>query len=347
MVCFSPNTPVSQRAVAMELLNMKVVNSLDSYLGLSILVGRKKSNAFKSILNYIVNRINSWSKRLLSSRGKEIFVKLVIQSIPTCAFTVFLALKDVLKGLQSMIECVWWGGGEKSRGWSMLAWDRMCHPKVWRLINCKDTLCYKVLRAKYFPNGDVFHPRKINKPFFTWQSIAKAASTLSEGFGWNVGNGRSVDIWNDNWGFEGLSGSSIRLGEAWCMRIKENKDGWKEDRILELYGESMRDQICKMPILHNSHADQRIWFHNPCGFFSTKTAYSWLILKQKLGHDNLPTYDKIASIRDGFNSTCPRCENERETLIHVMKDCPKVRAVLEHGGFNNRLLNEKFTRCID
>ncbi|KAA3469530.1 reverse transcriptase [Gossypium australe] len=156
--------------------------------------------------------------------------------------------------------------------------------------------------------------------------------------------------------------------------IRDNRDGWKEDRILELFRESMRDQICKIPILHKNHDDQRVWFHNPWGFYSTKTTYSWLILKKvgfgphkifwrviwklktlpkirifcwKLVHDILPTYIKIASIREGFNSVCLRCGNERETLIHVMKDCPKARAVLEHGGFNNRLLDENFTRCID
>ncbi|KAG8489183.1 hypothetical protein CXB51_017231 [Gossypium anomalum] len=91
-----------------------------------------------------------------------------------------------------------------------MSWDRMCYPKgmeglgfrdlrcfnvallgrqVWRLINCKDSLCYKVLSAKYFPNGDVFHPKSMDKPSFTWQSIAKAARVLYEGFSWNVGNG--------------------------------------------------------------------------------------------------------------------------------------------------------------
>ncbi|KAA3468841.1 Cyclopropane-fatty-acyl-phospholipid synthase [Gossypium australe] len=127
-----------------------------------------------------------------------------------------------------------------------MAWDKMCYPKgmrglgfrdlhlfniaflgrqVWRLIICKDTLCYKVLSAKYFPNGYVFHPKK---------SIAKAASILSEGFGWSVEDGRSIDLWKDNWGFEGLSGSAIRLKRRLTHEtkvsklIRDNRDGGKK-----------------------------------------------------------------------------------------------------------------------
>ncbi|KAK5838771.1 hypothetical protein PVK06_007509 [Gossypium arboreum] len=64
---------------------------------------------------------------------------------------------------------MWWTSNERSRGWSMLAWDRMCYPKgmgglgfgvlrlfnlallsrqVWRLTQFKDTLCYKNFEKK-------------------------------------------------------------------------------------------------------------------------------------------------------------------------------------------------------
>lgn len=70
----------------------------------------------------------------------------------------------------------------------MLSWDRTCFPKgigglgfrdlrcfnvallgrqVWRLMSCKDTLCYKVMSANYFPDGDVLQPKCVDKPSFT------------------------------------------------------------------------------------------------------------------------------------------------------------------------------------
>ncbi|KAK5843122.1 hypothetical protein PVK06_005561 [Gossypium arboreum] len=73
--------------------------------------------------------INGWSKHLLSNGGNEIFIKSVIQAIPTYTFLVFMAPKGVLEEIQSMTSHVWWGGGEKKRGSNMLPWDRLCYPK--------------------------------------------------------------------------------------------------------------------------------------------------------------------------------------------------------------------------
>ncbi|MBA0844832.1 hypothetical protein Goarm_022539, partial [Gossypium armourianum] len=66
-----------------------------------------------------------------------------------------------------------------------------------------------------------------------------------------------------------------------------------------------------------------------------------------LFHNILPTHDKISSIRNGVDDICKRCGKERETLIHVMKDCPKARAVLEFFRLSNKFLGGDYSRCID
>ncbi|MBA0868348.1 hypothetical protein Goshw_012189, partial [Gossypium schwendimanii] len=172
---------------------------------------------------------------------------------------------------------------------------------------------------------------------------------------------------------------------AYCMRVsvKENrvsdllnnkKDGWNERRMMKIYGEHLGDQICKILILHNGLDDYRIWFHNTLGLYSTKSAYSCLTLKHvgfgphqflwrltwklqtlpkikifcwRLGHDILPKDKKISSIRREINSTCPRYGIEKETLLHMMKNYPKARAVLVYGGFNNNLIEGSYYRCVD
>ncbi|MBA0635339.1 hypothetical protein Godav_024905 [Gossypium davidsonii] len=139
----------------------------------------------------------------------------------------------------------------------------------------------------------------------------------------------------------GLSGNSICLDkrlvkeENVCDFFNESKDGWDKKRVLDICGENLRDQICNIPILHNGPEDRRTWFHNPHGAFSSKSAYSWLILKQ------------ISSFRSSFNDTYLRCGKDRETLIHMMKDCLTARQVLEYGGLNNKFLVRNYSRCID
>lgn len=91
----------------------------------------------------------------------------------------------------------------------------------------------------------------------------------------------------------------------------------------DLYGEYLGNKICELPILRDGPEDRMIWFHATNGVFSTKSGYSWLILKKvcfsphrifwrtiwklkilpkihvfvrQMGHDLLPTNVKIASI---------------------------------------------------
>ncbi|KAG4109655.1 hypothetical protein ERO13_1Z049385v2, partial [Gossypium hirsutum] len=137
---------------------------------------------------------------------------------------------------------MWWNNNDKACGWAMMAWDWLCHPKgigglgfrdlrcfnvaligrqVWHLINCKETLCFKVLGAKYFPNGDVFNPKSMDKPSYTWKNIAKATSMLHASFGCNVGNGRSTKISHDKW---------VRENNV-CELLNDSRDGLQETRV--------------------------------------------------------------------------------------------------------------------
>ncbi|KAG8483530.1 hypothetical protein CXB51_023272 [Gossypium anomalum] len=180
---------------------MRMVENFYNYLGLHLPIHRKQSTAFTNVINRCICRINSWSKRLLSYGGKEVFLKAILQSIPTYAISVLLAPKGIIEEIHSKMSRMWWTSNDKTRGWAMMAWNHLCYPKgvggmgfrdmhvfnlallskqVWRLVNFKDTLCFKVLSAKYFPEGDVFWPKWCDRLSFTWMSIAKAAATLKD-----------------------------------------------------------------------------------------------------------------------------------------------------------------------
>lgn len=78
--------------------------------------------------------------------------------------------------------------------------------QIWRLVNHKDTLCYSVLSSKYFPDGNPFNPKVVDKPSVAWTSLSATVVALADGFGWQVGDGWSIRIKEFNWGFEGLCG---------------------------------------------------------------------------------------------------------------------------------------------
>jgi hypothetical protein len=56
-----------------------------------------------------------------------------------------------------------------------------------------------VLRAKYFPSGDLLNVELKKGSSYTWQSIWTGIQTFKKGYIWRVGDGSDINIWNDPW----------------------------------------------------------------------------------------------------------------------------------------------------
>lgn len=57
----------------------------------------------------------------------------------------------------------------------------MLAEQVWSPIRSPNMLCARVLKAKYFPNGDVLSAGPKKGPSFTWQSIVADIQTFKGG----------------------------------------------------------------------------------------------------------------------------------------------------------------------
>jgi hypothetical protein len=100
----------------------------------------------------------------------------------------------------------------------LFAWWKLCYPKnegamgfrdfqsfnlamlakqVWRLIDEPNSLCARVLQAKYYPQGNILQARPNAGSSFTWQSILAGLATFKRGFIWRVENGEDIKIWSD------------------------------------------------------------------------------------------------------------------------------------------------------
>jgi hypothetical protein len=125
----------------------------------------------------------------LSIAGKEILLKAVTQAIPVYAMSVFQIPIGVCKKMTDAIAQFWWSDDENSKKMHWWAWWKLCFPKneggmgfrdfhsfnlamlakqIWRLITVPDSLCAQVLRAKYFPHGDILKAGPNEGSSFTW-----------------------------------------------------------------------------------------------------------------------------------------------------------------------------------
>ncbi|MBA0660320.1 hypothetical protein Goklo_012356, partial [Gossypium klotzschianum] len=125
-----------------------------------------------------------------------------------------------------------------------------------------------------------------------------------------VSDGNNIDICKDNWGFEGLNGELLSFT---ILTSHERKVGFSPHKFFW-------KTIWKLKNLPKIHV------------------FAW-----RVGHELFPMNAKISSISQDFRKDFPRCGTSAKTLIHALKDCLTVRAILTLGGLNNRLLARDYS----
>ena len=76
----------------------------DKYLGLPPLVGVDRTDCFQHLIDRVCKLLSGWKEKLLSFGGKKILIKVVIQSIPVYAMSVFKLPKQICKGIISAMS---------------------------------------------------------------------------------------------------------------------------------------------------------------------------------------------------------------------------------------------------
>jgi hypothetical protein len=72
--------------------------------------------------------------------------------------------------------------------------------QVWRLLLEPESLCAKVLRARYYLDGNLLAAAKLKSgSSYSWQSVLAGLECFKRGYIWRVGDGSQIKISEDNW----------------------------------------------------------------------------------------------------------------------------------------------------
>lgn len=219
-ILFSKNTRPNQRKVVCDLLLVTKEMMNEKYLGLPVRVGRSKTNTFAYLKDQIWKRMQGWNQKFLSWAGKEILIKAVAQAIPTFAMGCFDLSKTICYQIGAMICHFWWNHQEGKHKIHWLSKEQMLKPKEegglgfrdihlfnmamlakqgWCLWQQLDSLCAKVLKAKYFANSSVLEAKPKAGMSYSWWSTLGGLEVVKKGMFWRIGDGAGLNVLADPW----------------------------------------------------------------------------------------------------------------------------------------------------
>jgi hypothetical protein len=148
-IFFSRNTSPKRQQEIFQLSGFPTTNKYEKYLGLPTLVGKSRSQAFKSIKDKVWNRLHNWKFKFLSRARKEILLKDVIQAIPTYNMSIFQLPIGLCKEINGLMHKFWWGHQENEAKIHWICWEQIGVSKNQNGLGFRDLVCFnKALLAK-------------------------------------------------------------------------------------------------------------------------------------------------------------------------------------------------------
>jgi hypothetical protein len=219
-ILFNENCPAQMHDSIKTILDVSHSAFEEKYLGLPTPDGRMKAERFQPIKERFSKRLNDWSERYASMAAKEALIKSVAQALTIFSMGVFKLSDGFLNDYTKTIKRFWWGEEENKRKVHWEAWDTLTNPKSfggmgfrdpkcfnqallarqgWRLLHKPNSLCARLLKAKYYPNGNLLDTVFNKYSSSSWKGVEYGLELLKKGIIWRVGNGNSIRIWRDNW----------------------------------------------------------------------------------------------------------------------------------------------------
>jgi hypothetical protein len=196
-----------------------------------------------------------------------------------------------------MICRFWWNHQEGKHKIHWLSKEQMLKPKegglgfrdihlfnlamlakqIWRIRQQPDSLCSRVLKAKYFPHTSVLEAKPKAGMSYTWRSILGGLDVVKKGMIWRIGDGVGINIWSDPWIPREFSRrprtprGHILLSEVDEL-IDPHTGQWDVQLVREIFWEEDVELILALPV-HQGRDNRLAWHYDKHGVFSVKSAY--------------------------------------------------------------------------
>ncbi|XP_050208567.2 uncharacterized protein LOC126657795 [Mercurialis annua] len=134
--------------------------------------------------------------------------------------------------------------------------------QLWRLLKNRDSLCFKVLLAKYFPSGSFFDASIGTNPSYIWRSLFATHDLMRRGVRKVIGPDEAAP--------KGLINTIVN------QLLEPNLREWDLGLLNDMFSRQKVERILKVPLFHYREEDYWTWSPEKRGNHSVKTGYRLL-----------------------------------------------------------------------
>jgi hypothetical protein len=243
--------------------------------------------------------------------------------------------------------------------------------QAWRLLTNPDSLCAHVMKARYFPDCSIFEAQAQSGISYPWRSILKGIEVLRQGVIKRVGNGETINIWQDPWLPRPWSRRPITVrGQRVVNKVSELMDPaagtWDEALVKDIFCAHDAQLILSIPIFEDT-IDDWAWHFDEKGLFSVKSAYhlqrqllevqlgqvessdqssgfQWKQIWQaectpnikqflwRIAHNSLPFRLNLQRRGMDIDPVCPSCNRLNEDGCHLFLRCKAAKEIWRSFG---------------
>jgi hypothetical protein len=149
--------------------------------------------------------------------------------------------------------------------------------QAWRLLSFPDSLCARVLKARYYPRGELIDTVFTGNPSSVWIAISHGIDLLKKGVLWRVGNGHNIRVWRDSWiprqSYMKLYSSCGRSRIRYVSELIDEQGSWKIPLIHTIFLPVDVEAILKIKPSRRLDADILAWQPERNGNLTVRIAY--------------------------------------------------------------------------
>lgn len=324
-----------------------------TYLGCPLFNGRKKVVYFAPLIQKLQNRLAGWKSRFLSSGGRLILIRHVLQAMPIHLLATMDPPKGVLRQLESLFSKFFWSSsdGQSRRIWR--SWSGISYPTLENGIGVRkleDVLSAFTCKLWWKLKQNIgIWAAFVNR--ISWQksrfhSRLQQVQAFADVHMRTIVVDGSSNFWTSNW----LGTGSLRVDTfglthpTLTLAVAFSGGSWQQRYFCQDVSHSELQQILSHSLDFLSAADFVVWKSTPSGNFSTSSAYTTLRATQtvkpymvyiwskhvplkvsiffwRLLNGWLPFDDVLQRMGFAIVSKCPHCCHS-DSISHAFVRCP-------------------------